>query len=129
MRIGSRRQIGDVYRIAGIRKLMKLASEFLNIPHKSVTPRLRREVRRRDRGCIVPGCTNHFFIDLHHHQFQSRGGAHSFENLYCLCTQHHRLVHEGLLAIEGSLSEGFVVRHANGTLYGTPRAVEERLAS
>ena len=110
-------------RMIGARWLLRSASKLFGLPLKSMTPRLRGLVRARDRGrCAVPGCSNFRFVDLHHHRARKDGGPNTPENLYSLCTVHHRAVHEGILAIEGSPSDGFVVRHAGGALYGAPRA-------
>jgi hypothetical protein len=78
----------------------------------------------RDGGrCVVPGCGHWRFIDVHHRVPRARGGAHTLENLVCLCTAHHRAIHDGVLALEGSASEGWVVRHAGGEVFGRPRAL------
>ena len=45
-------------------------------------------------------------------------GPNRLENLACLCTAHHRAVHEGVLAIEGSALAGWGVRHAGAGVYG-----------
>ncbi len=107
-------------RTIGARKLLRMASKVFGLPLKSMSPRLRGLVRARDRGrCIVHGCTNFRFVDLHHHRPRKDGGPNIPDNVYSLCTAHHRAVHEGLLAIEGSPSDGFVIRHAGGEIYGT----------
>ncbi len=106
-------------RTISARQLLRWASKMYGLPLKSMSPRLRSLVRARDRGrCVVPGCTNFRFVDLHHHQARKDGGPNTLENLYSLCTAHHRATHEGLLAIEGSPSNGLVIRHAGGVLYG-----------
>ena len=106
-------------RTIGARRLLRLASKMFGLPLKSMSPRLRGLVRARDRGrCVVPGCTNFRFLDLHHHRARKDGGPNTLENVYSLCTVHHRAVHEGLLAIEGSPSDGLRIRHAGGALYG-----------
>lgn len=66
---------------------------------RTIPARIRRAVIARDRGrCIVPGCRNHAWVDVHHGQEYAQGGPHARWNLFCLCTVHHRLTHEGLLA-------------------------------
>lgn len=86
---------------------------------QSVSPRIRREVMRRDHGqCQVPGCRNTHYVDLHHLCPQSEGGAHDANNLLVICTAHHRAIHKGTLWLEGTVSEGLVFRHADGTAYG-----------
>jgi predicted restriction endonuclease len=91
----------------------------LGMPLRSVTPQLRRLVFARDGGrCIVPGCKHWRFIDVHHVVPCAHRGPHRLENLARLCTAHHRAVHEGVLAIEGSATSGWVVRHAGAGVYG-----------
>ena len=46
----------------------------------------RRAVWRRDRGCcVVPGCRNHMFVEVHHLRSILEGGDHSMDNLALLC--------------------------------------------
>jgi hypothetical protein len=82
-------------------------------------PAVRREVLRRDRRrCVVPGCQNHVFLDVHHLDPRAEGGGHQPERLAVLCGAHHRSVHLGALCIKGTASEGFSFRHGDGTPYG-----------
>jgi hypothetical protein len=107
----------------GSRGLVRAATRLFGGPLRGVTPRLRALARTRDgRRCVVPGCTHFRFVDLHHTRFRANGGRDELDNLVCLCTQHHRAVHEGVLAIEGSPSSGLVFRHARGELYGSAGA-------
>jgi hypothetical protein len=91
-------------------------------------PAIRRAVVWRDRGrCIVPGCRNATYVDLHHLDLRSEGGSNDPDNLVVLCGAHHRAVHRGRLRIDGRASSGLRVRHADGTAYGrmpSPRLVE-----
>jgi hypothetical protein len=103
----------------GARPLLRLMTRALGVPLRSVTPQLRRLVFARDGGrCIVPGCKHWRFIDVHHVVPRAHRGPNRLENLACLCTAHHRAVHEGVLAIEGSATAGWVVRHAGAGAYG-----------
>jgi hypothetical protein len=103
----------------GARPLLRLMTRALGVPLRSVTPQLRRLVFARDGGrCIVPGCKHWRFIDVHHVVARAHRGPNRLENLACLCTAHHRAVHEGVLAIEGSATAGWVVRHAGAGAYG-----------
>jgi hypothetical protein len=80
---------------------------------------IRREVFWRDRGrCVVPGCRNATFVDLHHLELRSEGGENDPDNLVVLCGAHHGAVHRGRLRIDGKVSTGLRVRHADGTVYG-----------
>jgi hypothetical protein len=66
----------------------------------SVTPRTRRQVIARDHGtCTTPGCRSTFGIQIHHLEHQEHGGGHHMGNLICLCFLHHKLHHDGKLAI------------------------------
>lgn len=56
--------------------------------------------------------------DVHHLDPRAEGGDHDPERLVVLCGAHHRSVHRGDLCIEGTASEGFSVRHGDGTPYG-----------
>ena len=82
-------------------------------------PAIRREVFRRDRGrCIVPGCRNATYVDLHHLDLRSEGGSNDPDNLVVLCGAHHGALHRGRLRIDGKVSTGLQLRHGDGTAYG-----------
>jgi hypothetical protein len=82
-------------------------------------PAIRREVFWRDRGrCVVPGCRNASYVDLHHLELRSEGGGNDPDNLVLLCGAHHGALHRGRLQIDGKVSTGLSVRHADGTAYG-----------
>lgn len=85
-------------------------------------PKTRRAVLRRDLGrCVVPGCRNTLWLDIHHITPQSEGGEHGPDNLITLCGTHHRLHHNGRLAIAGAPSTGLHFAHQDGRPYGRPR--------
>jgi hypothetical protein len=67
----------------------------------TVNPRLRVIVEHRDGGCRVPGCDYNRWLHVHHVRHWQHGGESDPENLCCLCPVHHRMVHKGLLTIEG----------------------------
>lgn len=61
---------------------------------------MRRAIKARDRGCVVPGCTvppEH--CELHHIWWWSRGGPTAVHLGCCLCTAHHHDVHAGILKV------------------------------
>ena len=90
------------------------------------SPATRRRVLRRDHErCVVPGCQNHRFLDLHHVTPRSEGGTHDPDQLVSLCGAHHRAAHTGTLVLEGTASQGFTFRHADGSPYGAPLAAPE----
>ncbi len=53
----------------------------------------RREVKRRDRACRFPGCTNVTFTNVHHVKPWKPDGRTDLDNLALLCEHHHRRVH------------------------------------
>ncbi|HET6202719.1 MAG TPA: HNH endonuclease signature motif containing protein [Planctomycetota bacterium] len=65
---------------------------------KSVSPKARRVVLLRDgHRCVVPGCTNRLWLEVHHLVPRAAGGSNEAGNLATLCGRHHGLVHEGSL--------------------------------
>ncbi|MBW2254770.1 MAG: HNH endonuclease [Deltaproteobacteria bacterium] len=67
---------------------------------RTIPPAKRRAVLHRDNyRCKVPGCTNRLWIDVHHAQERHRGGTHDERNLVSLCSTHHGLTHDGLMAV------------------------------
>ncbi len=87
---------------------------------RTIPPAVRRTVLHRDRlACRVPGCGGRMWLDLHHVKPYAQGGGHTPENLVTLCSCHHRLLHEGLLAV--TLVGGMLlVEHASGRKTWTP---------
>jgi hypothetical protein len=66
----------------------------------AIPPATRRRVfEQHGHRCAVPHCRNRLWLDLHHIRPRSLGGDHRAGNLVCLCSAHHRLLHEGALAI------------------------------
>jgi hypothetical protein len=71
---------------------------------QTIAPATRRAVRIRDqRRCVVPGCRNARFLDLHHIGLRSEGGGNEADNLVTLCGLHHRAVHRGTLSVSGRM--------------------------
>ena len=71
-------------------------------------------LRRRDGGCVLPGCGRTRFLHAHRVQFWSRGGRTSLDNLVLLCGEHHRALHDGQFAIESLTRQRFGFRHPDG---------------
>jgi hypothetical protein len=91
---------------------------------QSIPPATRRQIAHRDHGrCKVPGCRAASFLDVHHIDPRHEGGTHDPDGLILLCSAHHRALHRGFLAIEGTVSTGLRFRRADG------RAVGEACAS
>ena len=85
---------------------------------RAIPPRVRRRVLARDaHRCVVPGCTNRLWLDLHHLRPFAAGGDHGQDNLVTLCTAHHRLHHEGRLALERIGPLELRVGFANGRVH------------
>ncbi len=88
---------------------------------KTIPPRTRRAVLRRDRGrCVVPGCRNARYVDVHHIVPRVEGGDHTPSGLSALCSAHHKAAHDGRLRIEGTAPDKLRVTHADGRPYGAP---------
>jgi hypothetical protein len=65
----------------------------------------RREVRRRDRHCRFPGCTNATFADVHHVVPWRRDGRTDLDNLALLCRHHHGVVHRRGWSMTGNAND------------------------
>ena len=72
---------------------------------RTPTPAQRREVRRRDRHCRFPGCTNVTFTNTHHVVAWKPGGRTDLDNLALLCVHHHHLVHATGWQMTGNANE------------------------
>jgi hypothetical protein len=72
---------------------------------RTVNPRLRTIIEHRDGGCRVPGCDQVRWLHIHHLRHWMDGGRTDPDNLFALCPAHHRMVHQGLLSIEGDPTE------------------------
>jgi hypothetical protein len=62
---------------------------------RTVSTPIRRALWARDRHCTFPGCQRTRFVDAHHVHHWVDGGQTNADNLVLLCSQHHRLLHEG----------------------------------
>src|SRR5919106_1316182 len=71
----------------------------------TVNPRLRVFIEHRDGGCRVPGCDYSRWLHVHHKVHWEHNGPTDPHNLLCLCPVHHRMVHKGLLTIDGDPSD------------------------
>ena len=80
---------------------------------RTITTAIRRALWARDGGCAFPGCTHTRYVDAHHVRHWSDGGETGVDNLLLLCSQHHRLVHEGGYEDSQGLS-GSLVFQASG---------------
>ena len=90
--------------------------EPLNIGRKTrtVPTAIKRALVARDKSCAFPGCHHTRFVDAHHIQHWSAGGETSLDNLMLLCSQHHKLVHEGGFAIERDYQDRWFFKRPDG---------------
>jgi len=90
--------------------------EPLNIGRKTrtVPTAIKRALMARDKSCAFPGCHHTRFVDAHHIQHWSAGGETSLDNLMLLCSQHHKLVHEGSFAIERDYQDQWFFKRPDG---------------
>ena len=65
----------------------------------------RREVKRRDRQCRFPGCTNVTFTNAHHIKPWKPDGRTDLDNLALLCEYHHRRMHTKEWTMSGDANE------------------------
>jgi hypothetical protein len=72
---------------------------------RTIPPAIRRALNSRDKGCRFPGCGFKRYVDGHHVKHWAHGGETKLSNLVTLCRFHHRLVHEGQVAIH-TLDDG-----------------------
>ena len=79
----------------------------------------RREVRRRDRHCRFPGCTNVTFADVHHVVAWKHDGGTDLDNLALLCRYHHGVVHRKGWSMTGDANEELTVVGPTGRVMVT----------
>jgi hypothetical protein len=73
----------------------------------------RREIRRRDRHCRFPGCTNVTFADVHHVVPWEPDGLTDLDNLALQCLHHHHLVHSDGWTMTGNANEELTITGPN----------------
>jgi hypothetical protein len=90
--------------------------EPLNIGRKTrtVPTAIKRALRSRDKACSFPGCHHTRFVDAHHIEHWSNGGETNIDNLMLLCSQHHKLVHEGGFTIERDYQNRWFFKRPDG---------------
>ncbi len=92
------------------------SGEPLNVGRKvrTVTTAIRRALWARDKGCGFPGCSHTRFVDAHHIRHWADGGETSVENMVLLCSNHHKLVHEGGYSVSRDQSGELFFRRPDG---------------
>jgi Domain of unknown function (DUF222)/HNH endonuclease len=86
---------------------------------RTVPATLRRALKSRDPICRFPGCDRRRFLHAHHLDHWARGGRTDLSNLVHLCSQHHRLLHEGGYRIERGSRDALRFRRPDGRLVPT----------
>ena len=81
---------------------------------RTIPAALRRALLLRDRCCRFPGCTQQAFVEAHHIEHWSGGGATDKDNLVLLCHAHHVALHEGGFSAERAEDGHLVVRDPRG---------------
>jgi hypothetical protein len=87
---------------------------------RSIPPAIRRALNARDPGCCFPGCTYQRYLDAHHVEHWADGGQTKLSNLVTLCRIHHRLVHEGGIAVAARPGGGWRFTRPDGREYEIP---------
>ena len=69
----------------------------------SIPPATRRQILAKYRHkCQRPGCSHTRYLHVHHKTPRSQGGSNAPENLTCLCSACHTLLHDKKLSANGS---------------------------
>ena len=87
---------------------------------RTIPPAIRRALNARDKGCRFPGCGFKRYVDGHHVKHWAHGGETKLSNLVTLCRFHHRLVHEGLVAIQTLDDGAFWFIKPSGQAFDSP---------
>jgi hypothetical protein len=76
--------------------------ELLDVGRKTraIPAAISRALWLRDGGCRVPGCERSRHLHAHHIHGWAAGGSTSLDNLVLVCSSHHRMIHEGTLAVK-----------------------------
>ena len=89
---------------------------------KTIRPSVRQAVLTRDHNrCSLPSCRNTLWTDVHHILPKSQGGSHKESNLLALCSSHHRLLHDGQMALEPDKHGTLTAKFANGRTEPIPQ--------
>ena len=113
------RRVGDSFRRAPRKIRSSMATRYEADPKLS---RLVKECFGYDcqvEGCRgLPGVDGKNFVEAHHLEHLSRGGAHHPHNLCVLCANHHRLLHrDANVRVLTRIGDDVVIRHSEGRLW------------
>ena len=67
---------------------------------RAIPSAIARGLWLRDGGCRVPGCGRTRHLHAHHIHGWADGGPTKLGNLVLVCSTHHRMIHEGALAVK-----------------------------
>src|SRR5690606_19700996 len=67
---------------------------------RAIPAAIARGLWLRDGGCRVPGCGRTRHLHAHHIHGWADGGPTKLGNLVLVCSTHHRMIHEGALAVK-----------------------------
>ena len=82
--------------------------------HRVVSPQLKRALLARDKCCTYPSCSHEQYLEAHHVMHWADGGETSLANATMLCSQHHRLLHEGGFTIHKNFAGEWYFRTSEG---------------
>ncbi|MFZ5475896.1 MAG: HNH endonuclease signature motif containing protein [Myxococcota bacterium] len=82
---------------------------------QKIPPSVRERVLFLDGGrCTVPGCQHRSWLQIHHLLQRALGGDHNLWNLTTVCFVHHRMAHDGVLALWRDAEGRIVARDRRG---------------
>jgi hypothetical protein len=111
---GVRMPLDDVEREVALCDAVIVDDEAGKRAASKIPPKTRREVFERDGyRCRFPGCRATRNLDVHHFKPRAQGGSHDKNNLLTQCGGHHRLVHDGTVAIERRDNEFVFLRRGH----------------
>ena len=113
------RRVGDSFRGAPRKIRSSMATRYEADPELS---RLVKECfgyKCQVDGCRgLPGVDAKNFVEAHHLEHLSRGGAHDPHNLCVLCANHHRLLHrDASVRLLTRIGDDVLIRHCKGKFW------------
>jgi hypothetical protein len=89
-------------------------------PTLTIPKKTRDLVWARDEGrCRFPGCRATRNLGLHHLRYRMHGGSHDPANMLVLCDGHHKLLHVGVVTVEGRAPDALVFTRDGEALVDT----------
>ncbi|MCW2521683.1 MAG: endonuclease [Frankiales bacterium] len=110
-------------RLACDSKLLVMLSEGRDVldvgkATRAIPASLRRALWARDKGCVMPGCTERRRrkLQAHHVWHWADGGPTCLDNLVSLCNYHHHAIHDRGYAVVVAATGGFDFYSPQGIL-------------